>query len=535
MPTLPLVALATPLLPLVAGWLLPRALRLPARPARLLAFWSAAGALVLAAVCALLFAWGGAASHTFAQLGARPGFVLALGAYVDGLTVLMLPTVTLIGAVVSRYTIRYLDGHPEQARFCGWLSYTLAAVLLLVISSNLLMLFAAWVGTSQGLHKLLTFNRERPAAQLAARKKFLISRVGDLFLLTAFLLLYHLFGTFEFAELFPRGGELGAASLTTTSTWIGALLVLGAMTKSAQFPFHTWLPDTMETPTPVSALMHAGIINAGGFLLIRMSPILAPTPAALFLLASAGAFTAVFGSVVMLTQTDIKRKLAYSTVSQMGFMMLQCGLGAFPVAVLHLVGHSFYKGHAFLSAGSTVDPHVPQPGVTSERSGRVGIAGTGLALLGGVAVVAGIGWLLGGELGAKPGLLVLGAILALAVAQILLTAQQTDPGSTRVRMAALRNGAAITVAYFLLAGLFARILEGAVPPGGLEAPAFASLVVGFVLVLFVAAVALQARLPRLAETELGRRLHVHAYNGFYLGTLQNRLVQRLWPAEARHV
>lgn len=532
MPALAPLALAAALVPFLFGFLLPRLARLPAPLARRLGLASALAALGLAAACAVLWAIGGPVSHAFFWLGSESGLRVSVGTHVDGLTVVMLGTVTLIGAVVTRFALRYLDGDPGQARFSGWLAYTLSAVLLLVVSSNLLMLFAAWVGTSHGLHQLLTYYGDRPAAQLVARKKFLTSRIGDALLLIAFLLLYGVFGSFEFTEIFPRSAELTGDAHGATAAAVGALLVLGAMTKSAQFPFHTWLPDTMETPTPVSALMHAGIINAGGFLLIRMSPIVAATPGALFLLASAGAFTAVFASVVMLTQTDIKRKLAYSTVAQMGFMMLQCGLGAFSAAALHLVGHSFYKGHAFLSAASTVNPHVPQPGVASERAGRVaGVDGV-LALLAGVGLVTIIGWVLGVDPRAKVGLPVLGAILAMAVSQLLLTAHQTDPGSRRALAAALRHGAAIALAYFALAALFERLLAGALPTGT-RPPAFAPALTAFVLALFGIAIALQAWLPRLGESETGRRLYVHAYNGFYLGTLQNRLVQRIWPVRTR--
>src|SRR5690606_5255778 len=137
-------------------------------------------------------------------------------------------------------------------------------------------------------------------------------------------------------------------------SWVGWLIICGALLKSAQFPFHTWLPDTMGTPTPVSTLMHAGIINAGGYLVIRLSPLLVENTTAMLFLATIGAVTLASASLVMLTQTSVKRMLAYSTIAQMGFMLLQCGLGAYALAVLHLIAHSLYKAHAFLSSGSTV-------------------------------------------------------------------------------------------------------------------------------------------------------------------------------------
>lgn len=176
-------------------------------------------------------------------------------------------------------------------------------------------------------------------------------------MLAAVVLTYRHFGTSEFATLLAAAGELraaGAGAVPAAVDWIGGLLVFAALLKSAQFPFHSWLPDTMETPTPVSALMHAGIINAGGILVLRLSPLVSLSDAAMLTLCVVGGFTAVFASTVMLTQASIKRGLAFSTVAQLGFMMLECGLGAFPLALLHLVGHSLYKAHAFLSSGSTV-------------------------------------------------------------------------------------------------------------------------------------------------------------------------------------
>jgi len=187
------------------------------------------------------------------------------------------------------------------------------------------------------------------------------------------------------------------------------LLVIAASLESAQFPFHSWLPDTMETPTPVSALMHAGIINAGGFLVVRLSPILINAPAALNTLAIVGAFTALFASVVMLTQTSVKRSLAYSTIAQMGFMMLQCGLGAFALATLHLVAHSLYKAHAFLSSGSVVALKKAAWTPAERPAAHPGILVLTLATA--VALTFGIGSLFGINLETNPGELLLGARL----------------------------------------------------------------------------------------------------------------------------
>lgn len=278
---------------------------------------------------------------------------VSIGFYCDRLSLSMYLLVSFVGLVVVRYAGRYLLGEARQGRFIRWLSFTLAAVCSMVLAANLIVLFIAWVLTSFGLHQLLTHYGDRPNAQRVAFKKFVISRFGDLFLIVAITLIYRACGTVDYAALF-RLLEANEALVAgrVELTWAAILLVLGGLTKSAQFPFHTWLPDTMETPTPVSALMHAGVINAGGYLLIRMSLLLEQVPVAMSILVVLGGLTACIGSAIMLTQTNVKRGLAYSTIAQMGMMMLQCGLGAFSTAFLHIVAHSLYKSYAFLSAGT---------------------------------------------------------------------------------------------------------------------------------------------------------------------------------------
>jgi NAD(P)H-quinone oxidoreductase subunit 5 len=240
-----------------------------------------------------------------------------------------------------------------QGRFLRWLSFTLASVCSMVLAGNLVLFFVAWVLTSFGLHQLLTHYGDRPNAQRVAYKKFVISRLGDAFLIVAIALIYRACGTVEYADLLQLMQSNSLELIRRPElAWSAVFLVLGGLTKSAQFPFHTWLPDTMETPTPVSALMHAGVINAGGYLLIRMSCLVEKFPAAMSILVILGGVTAAIGAAIMLTQTNVKRGLAYSTIAQMGMMMLQCGLGAFSTAFLHIIAHSLYKSNAFLSAGT---------------------------------------------------------------------------------------------------------------------------------------------------------------------------------------
>ncbi len=272
----------------------------------------------------------------------------------DFISALLLSMIVVLTAVVGRYSLRYLNGEQRQGYFYQWLAFTFLSVSLMVLSGNLGMLIVLWFSTSMGLHRLLLFFPERPRAVQAAWKKFLVSRLGDAALIGAAVLTYRTFGTLDFEPLFAIVRAQGF-NVTPNLNWICFLFAIGAMTKSAQIPFHFWLPETMETPTPVSAFMHAGIINGGGFLMIRLSPLMVLSEGSQIMVAVMGAFTACFGALVMITQNDIKKKLAYSTISQMGVMMFCCGLGLYSVALYHILAHSFYKAHAFLSTGFLVN------------------------------------------------------------------------------------------------------------------------------------------------------------------------------------
>ena len=234
----------------------------------------------------------------------------------------MFALVAFVGLIVVLYSRNYLDGDRGQARFTKWLCLTLAAVLLLIVSGNLFQFALAWIATSLGLNKLLLFYPERQSAVLAARKKFLVSRLGDLCLIAAMVLLHQAFGSLDYAVLFAGaeamrlGGDIPAVIHA-----VALLLVVAALLKSAQFPLHGWLTEVMETPTPVSALLHAGVINAGGFLVLRLADVISLSAPSMEVLVIVGGVTALFGSVVMLTQTSVKVSLAYSTIAQMGFMM----------------------------------------------------------------------------------------------------------------------------------------------------------------------------------------------------------------------
>ncbi|MEO1102213.1 MAG: proton-conducting transporter membrane subunit, partial [Pseudomonadota bacterium] len=319
------------------------------RPRQSLWFAEAAtlAALAVAVLSAvLLWAFGPTMSPLIGLFG------VGFGSRLDLVSVVMLILVSAIGWVVIRYSANYLDGEARQGSFTGWMCLTLGAVLLFVQAGTLIQLVVGWIATSVFLHRLLLFYPERINAQRAARKKFVSARLSDVALIVAAGLLWSAYGTGDIGVI------LTAASTSpgTPETLIAAALIAAAaLLKSAQFPAHGWLTEVMETPTPVSALLHAGVINAGGFLLIRFADVMLLAPGVLAVLVIIGGFTAAVGGLVMLTQPAVKTSLAWSTVAQMGFMTLQCGLALFPLALLHIVAHSLYKAHAFLTSGMAVD------------------------------------------------------------------------------------------------------------------------------------------------------------------------------------
>ncbi len=446
---------------------------------------------------------------------------VGFGFYVDGPAGLMLLLVGFIGFVVSRFSIRYLDGEATQGNYFRWLGFTIGAVSLMVVAGNLMLFFASWVMTSFGLHHLLLHYRHRPAAHRAAWTKFAISRLGDGLLIGALILTYQTFGTLDLASLFAEAEQISAGSrIAASHAAIAWLLILGAVTKSAQFPFHTWLPDTLETPTPVSALMHAGVVNAGGYLVIRLSPLVTLAPAALLTLAIIGAVTACFAGVVMMTQASIKRTLAYSTIAQMGFMMLQCGLGAFSAAMLHIVAHSLYKAHAFLTSGSVISQMqatggaaVPTPGKAAKVAYLLAAAGTAVTACYSTSVALGV------NLATKPGGLVLGFVLCLA-----LTAwgwRLFSLESSRTTIVGLGGIFGLCLAYLASYLAVDRLLATSV--SAVTVPDCPPLVSLGIVVAFCGLFALHLLTRAKTGPTWLAPLRVHAVNGFYVDALYHRV------------
>ena len=280
---------------------------------------------------------------------------------VDTLTAVMLVVVNTVSSLVHLYSIGYMHEDPHRPRFFAYLSLFTFAMLMLVTSDNLVQMFFGWEGVGLASYLLIGFWYQKPSANAAAMKAFIVNRVGDFGFSLGIFLVFVLFGSVGFDAIFPRAGELVNQSFRflgydwNALTLTCLLLFMGAMGKSAQFLLHTWLPDAMEGPTPVSALIHAAtMVTAGVFMLARLSPVFEYAPVALTVVVVIGATTAFFAATVGLVQNDIKRVIAYSTCSQLGYMFVALGVGNYGAGIFHLFTHAFFKALLFLGAGSVI-------------------------------------------------------------------------------------------------------------------------------------------------------------------------------------
>lgn len=468
--------------------------------------------LVVTAVLGVLYV---IAPDTSGVVGRLPWFEasgLAPSVRVDPLTLAMLALIGFIGLIILTFSRHYLAGDPgsddmDQRRYRRWFFATLASISTLVISNQMLILGVAWMATSLCLHQLLTYYGDRPQALLAAHKKFLSSRLADLFILSGLVIIGLHYDSFQMDRIFAR---VDPAAVTPALTAATALMACAAILKCAQLPFHGWLIQVMEAPTPVSALLHAGIVNMGGFLMIRFAPLMAHADLAQTLLIIAGTTTAVFAALIMATRVSIKVMLAWSTCAQMGFMLMECGVGLYNLALLHLLGHSFYKAHSFLNAGDMVAMSTRRAGTPAADA----LSARGWLLVGalaGLAVVV-VFAVPGGHAGVF-------AVLVLALASLI------GDSATAPRDLLKRAGvAALAVTALYLLWSFVSVFW--VPAA--TAPAATAAQIGITLA-FAALFIARAMLATPGGARRLAWLHPHVYGGFYLDQLFTRLTLILWP------
>src|SRR5438034_1109783 len=279
-------------------------------------------------------------------------FQTAVTAQVDQLSAVMLLVVTGVSLLIHLYSVGYMRDDAGYARFFTYLNLFVFSMVMLVLAGNFLLLYVFWEGVGLCSYLLIGFWYERPAAADAGKKAFIVNRVGDFGFGLGVMLIWTTFGTLNYAEVFAKADATVSAG---TYTAIGLLLFMGACGKSAQLPLHTWLPDAMEGPTPVSALIHAAtMVTAGVYMVARCHKLFEMAPLSLEIVAWVGGLTALFAATIGLVQTDIKRVLAYSTISQLGYMFVAVGVGAYAAGVFHLVTHAFFKALLFLGAGSVI-------------------------------------------------------------------------------------------------------------------------------------------------------------------------------------
>jgi len=301
---------------------------------------------------------------------ASPTLAFPIGFHIDRLGAVMMVLISLVATLIYRYSLGYMYQDRGYGRYLGLLGITTFVLLCMVSSGNLVMLFVFWQLISWLLF-MLAHNHGHAATLDGASRTFTLQRLGDASFLAGIVLAHSLYGTVEFQTLFTRAAETPVTlSLWSAAGWemsgptaVSLLIFIGAMSKSAQFPIHIWLPRSLYAPTPIHALLHAGIINAGGFLLNRLAPLYGLSPATLHVVFIVGMLTAILGATMMLTQNDIKKTLGFSTIGQMGYMIMECGLGAFSLAVFHLIAHGLFKATVFLNCGNVIHKARQEPSV----------------------------------------------------------------------------------------------------------------------------------------------------------------------------
>ena len=459
-----------------------------------------------AAVAALVMAMAAIAQQAFSNVRA------------DKLGLAMLMLVSLLGWVVIRYSRRYLNGEAGQKRYMLAMLLTLASIGVVVVTGNLGVLVLAWIASSITLHHLLTFYRDRPAALVVAHKKFIASRLAEVCLLAGLMLIYRETGTLAFQGIADHVLTTHAVSASLHTAMV--LVVLAVILKSAQLPFHGWLIQVMEAPTPVSALLHAGIVNLGGFLLIRLAVMLSASPTAQTLLVVVGSLSAVLAGLVMMTRISIKVRLAWSTCAQMGFMLLECGLGLYELAFLHLVAHSFYKAYSFLAAGEAVLNTRRNAFFPLEAKGSSAASVTLHLLCAPIAIALLVGSVAVWQIG-LPGLTIPPVallIVGLGLAPLLWRAGGGAVVKARGIIALLMLGQLYIAGHLV----FDVLVNTPVAPASMPLVLWAG---GCLAALYL----LQVWLLAFPRGQLAKAFYPWAYAGFYLDAHFTRLTFRLWP------
>ena len=433
---------------------------------------------------------------------------------VTPLKLMLLGLIAILGFTIVRYSWVAFSGEADRPRFLRSLLMTIAAVVLVIVSNHLLLFWAAWVAVSLSLHRLILFYPLRPRAQLAAHKKFLLARLSELLLAIAFSALYTQYQTPYINDILA---QTSFTHSTTTTTIAAIMLALVALIKCAQLPMHGWLIQVVEAPTPVSALLHAGIVNLGGILLLFFAPILASSAFACWMIIILAGISTVIAGLVSTTRISIKVKLAWSTSSQMGLMLVEIALGLYEMALLHLFAHSFYKAYSFLNSGNTVN-HYLAAKLAGEVKPKVRHWSIALSL--GLIILAAAQWEFAVMTSFAATILVWLALSTL----LLPTITRFDKG-TPARLAISLGFAVILLTLYTTAKHHLAALVGLNAPLNLVADIV-------VACLFVSLFACSIALQYWPHVSWVKRLFIWLNAGAYLDEWATRLTLKLWPSES---
>jgi NAD(P)H-quinone oxidoreductase subunit 5 len=434
------------------------------------------------------------------------------------LSLVMMGLVVFMSVILITFSRNYMAGEPRRGTYWHWLLNTLAAVSLVVISNHLLLFWLGWVSISLALHKLLTFYPERPRAALAAHKKFLLARTAEMSLMAAIILLYQQHGTLLISDLVAHFNAVAidnSVQLTTIDHIAAVLITITALIKCAQLPVHGWLMQVVEAPTPVSALLHAGIINLGGFLLILFGPLFIQSAVAQWLVIIVAGFTTVIAALIMATRISVKVRLAWSTSAQMGLMLVECALGLFELALVHLLTHSVYKAYAFLNSGSAVYQDMQRRLAPAANPNLIDwiVAAVFSALIVSVAVMAldyqGVWsvWLL------------------LVLALTMLIAQRHSERLRSSIMPVLLLTILLVLSYSGFKWVFGEIITTS---PALQVEAFSAVDIVAIL-LFVSLFVLSWMLRYQLHKPALQHLYIDLFAGLYLDEWLTRLTLKVWP------
>lgn len=446
---------------------------------------------------------------------------LGLSLRLDPLSLGMYSMIGIVGFIVLRFSKNYLDGDSEHATYLKRLAFTIAMVQIFVISGNLFILYIAWVATSLGLQKLLLLYPDRKKAQIAAKKKFIIARLSDISLLTALVLLYLNVGTGNITEIIAIISSGNISDSLISFEWVALFLLLSACLKSVQIPFHGWLMEVMEAPTPISALLHAGLLNAGPFLIIRFAYVMDITTIVPIALIGIGGASALYGAITSSLQPSIKTKLAYSSIGHMGFSLMLSGFGVYSASLLHLVAHSFYKAYAFLSSGSIVERVQNNSVYQFERSRNFLKAILGVIVAG--VLFTGILYLWNPKILEEQQLLIISGMIFLGI--LALQVNTFDSSTNWISKTILTFGAVILVnSFFFFEGGASLYLGDTIP--ALKPISAGVFWIGILfLILFGTIVAGQVLMINATTNQFLRKMEIHFRNGLYLNEYTNRLLK----------